>query len=825
MVFSLSIVFGVAALVAIGCFRKSLEASVEDQSRALLGADLVVASRQAFNKEQESFLKSLGGQQARDVDFTSMIYFPESQGTRLAQIRALEGGFPFYGTMETTPPEAAQQFHTGGGILVEDTLMAQFNARPGSEVRIGEFKQQALGSLHKVPGETVVLATIAPRVYIPMTNLKESQLLHIGSMARYKAYFKFSPQTDVEALAKKAKPELDKYRLSFETVDRRKRSLGRSVENLYHFLNLVGFVALLLGGVGIANAVHVHIRQKLETVALLRCLGASVAQTMAIYLLQGLALGLFGSAIGAVLGIGLERLMPLVLSDFLPMKVVPMISWSAVGTGLGIGLLVAFLFALVPLAGVRNVSPLLAIRQTFEGVASRWKDPFLWFAYGALAAGTVAFSLAYTQKRSHGIAFALGLAASIGVLLLLARLIMLAARTFSRSGVPYVVRQGIANLYRPNNRTALLMLSLGLGTFLILTVYVVQHSLLAALQAEGYGKEGDTVLFDVQPDQKPVVANILRTNDLPLIDEAPIITMRLSSIKGRPVESLLADKQAGIPHWVLRREYRSTYSDHLRSGETLLSGKWVPQFTNMAQRIPISVEQSIATDLKVTLGDEIVFDVQGVPVKARVTSLRDVDWRRIQPNFYIVFPKGSLEDAPGYFALVTRTGSAEKSATLQREVVKAFSNVSIIDLRLILQTVDSLLQKVSFVLQFMALFTAFTGLLVLIGAVLTGRYQRARESVLLRTLGASKNQIRSILLVEYLSLGAGAALTGALLSLSASWGLAHYVFKITFLPGVAPAMVALLLVPLLTAVVGLLLSRDTVRHPPMAVLRSEAAQM
>jgi putative ABC transport system permease protein len=400
---------------------------------------------------------------------------------------------------------------------------------------------------------------------------------------------------------------------------------------------------------------------------------------------------------------------------------------------------------------------------------------------------------------------------------------MFGARKLSRAGFSYVVRQGIANLQRPNNRTALLMLSLGLGTFLILTVFIVQHSLLGALEAEGYGKEGDTVLFDVQPDQKPIVSEILQRHGLPLVDEAPIIAMRISSVKGTAVELLLTNKHSGIPRWVLRREYRSSYSDHLRSGEKLIAGKWYDQFTNNAQSIPISVEQSIATDLKVGLGDELVFDVQGIPVKTRVGSIREVDWRRVQPNFFIVFPKGSLEDAPGFFALVTRAGTAEKSAALQRDVVQKFSNVSVIDLRLILQTVDALLAKVSFVLQFMALFTAFTGVLVLVGAVLTGRYQRAREGVLLRTLGASKNQIRSILLIEYISLGAGAAATGTLLSLAASWALAHYVFHIGFVPGFSAALAALIIVPVLTTVVGLLLSRDTVRQPPMAVLRSEAA--
>ena len=260
----------------------------------------------------------------------------------------------------------------------------------------------------------------------------------------------------------------------------------------------------------------------------------------------------------------------------------------------------------------------------------------------------------------------------------------------------------------------------------------------------------------------------------------------------------------------------------VRSGEKLLAGTWYTNFTNTADAIPVSVEQGIANDLHVGVGDELAFDVQGVPLKTRVASLREVDWHRVQPNFFIVFPPGSLEGAPAFFALVTRSGSAEKSAELQRSIVQKFPNVSVIDLRLILNTIDALLSKVSVVLQFMALFTAFTGILILIGAVLTGRYQRIRESVLLRTLGASKRQVFSILVVEYFSLGLGAAITGAILAWVASWALARFVFHSGFAAALLPTFLAFLIVPVLTIIIGMLMSREAVRQPPMAVLRAEA---
>jgi len=225
--------------------------------------------------------------------------------------------------------------------------------------------------------------------------------------------------------------------------------------------------------------------------------------------------------------------------------------------------------------------------------------------------------------------------------------------------------------------------------------------------------------------------------------------------------------------------------------------------------------------LAVGLGDELVFDLQGVPVTTRIASLRSVEWRRIQPNFFVLFPRGALEQAPAMHVLVTRVPSSDQSARMQRELVKAFPNVSVIDLTLVLRTIDSILGKISFVVRFMALFTVATGSLVLVSALLTTRYQRLQESVLLRTLGASRPQILKILLVEYLSLGFLGALTGILLAALAAWALAVFVFKISFALALLPLLVALLVVPALTVITGLLITRGVLNHPPLAILRTE----
>jgi putative ABC transport system permease protein len=316
------------------------------------------------------------------------------------------------------------------------------------------------------------------------------------------------------------------------------------------------------------------------------------------------------------------------------------------------------------------------------------------------------------------------------------------------------------------------------------------------------------------------VADVVRAQGLPVLDQLPIVTMRLSSIKGRSIDPLLAGKQSHIPAWTLRREYRSTYTDHLREAEKVISGRWIGRVTNAAVA-PISVEEGIAKELGVGLGDEMVFDVQGIPITTRVASLREVNWRRARPNFFMLFPLGVLEGAPAMNVMATRVASSAQSARLQREMVKAFPNVSVIDLTLILQTLDAILGKVSLVIRFMALFTVLTGVIVLVSTLVTSHFQRVRESILLRTLGASGRQVLGVLLVEYVSVGVLAALSGVMLALGASWALAHFVFHVRFAPALGPLALALVATPVLTGGTGLLMIRGILRQPPLALLRAE----
>jgi putative ABC transport system permease protein len=366
-----------------------------------------------------------------------------------------------------------------------------------------------------------------------------------------------------------------------------------------------------------------------------------------------------------------------------------------------------------------------------------------------------------------------------------------------------------------------LLVALGLGTFLVLTLYLTRESLLAEFRGSTGDERPNLLFFDVQDDQVAGLDALLRTQGAPALQEAPIVTMRISVLKGQPVADLLRDRAPGRGGWALRREYRCTYRGRLADTEKLVAGSFVGRVEPGAAVVPISVEESLAKELQVRVGDEITFDVQGVPVRTRVGSLRSVEWQRLQANFFVVFPEGVLEPAPKFFVVATRVRSPEHSAAVQQAVVRAFPNVSAIDLGLLLQTLDGIFDKVSLVVRFMAMFVAMTGVVVLAGAVLTGRFQRVRENVLLRTLGATRRQVQRIMLAEYGVLGVLAAATGSLLAVGANWLLVHFVFETRFAPSPLLLLEAVIVVTGVTVVTGLLASRGACDHPPLEVLRQE----
>jgi len=476
-------------------------------------------------------------------------------------------------------------------------------------------------------------------------------------------------------------------------------------------------------------------------------------------------------------------------------------------------------FALLPLLRVRRISPAATLRQSaaLDRVTGWWRA---WPVYLLLAALLTLLALVNAPDWKRALGMVAGLGVAFGILIAVAQGLVLAARRLVRPTWPYLVRQGISNLHRPHNQTLLFLLSLGLGTFLLLTVLLTNNLLTQRLAVANSPDSPNVYLIDVQPDQVEAVSALVRSLQLPVLESAPMVTMRLQSMRGVPVRQL--EQQGAVPKWVLQREFRSTYRDHLNATETLAAGEWLTRVPDPNGPVPVSLEEGIAKDLHAGLGDELVFDVQGVPVRARITSLRKVDWSRFNLNFYMVFPPGVLEGAPGFHVLTTRVAAGMSSGDLQRALVRKFPNVTAIDLTLILATIRGMLEKISRVVSVLAGFTVAAGLPILAGTLLNGRDQRLYESVLLRTLGASAGQVRVILMIEYATLGTLSALAGVVLAAAANAALALFVFDGNPWPDpplLAVAFAAVIGVALLG---GLALSRGVCRHPPLKILRGTA---
>ena len=866
--FSLSVVLGIAALVAVGSLGANLARAIDEQAKGLLGADLVITSRAELGAAPRAHLDSIGAEQAREKSFSSMLTFPKADdAARLVNVRALEGAFPFHGDFTTVPADAPARLRAGGAVaIVEETLLRQYGAAVGDPIKLGRTTFTVVGALQRLPGESsAVSATVAPRALIPWSELEGTGLAERSVLFRHRTFVRLPQGVDPAVVERDMRRRFIGEGLGFDTVAERKRNLGRVLENIEAFLGLVGFVALFLGAIGVASAVHVYIRQKVSTVAVLRCLGATARQAFGVYLVQGTALGLVGAFLGAVLGVLVQLALPGLLRDVLPIDVVFFIAWPSVLWGMGAGLVISLLFTLLPLLAVRDVSPLVALRSAFAERAGGAADPWRIAILGFIVIAVAGFAVWQTGRLREGLAFTAALAAGFGVLAGLAQLTAWVARRWFPRRAPYVVRQGVANLHRPQNRTVLLLLSLGLGTFLMLTLFLTRTTLLREIQVSGGAGRANLLFFDIQDDQIEGLRRTAAAAGAPVTVHAPIVTMKIASVKGRPVEEIIRESSVRRPPvksepgavpegeaapsgrfgsergergerggkkgdfvrggsaaaWTLRREYRSTYRSNLEGSERLVAGSFTGRVEPGEAVVPVSLEEGLFREMRLQLGDEIEWDVQGVPIRTKVGSVRAVEWRRIEPNFFVVFPEGVLEPAPKFHVAAMRANDPDHSARVQRAVVAAYPNVTAIDLALVLRTVDEIFSKVAFAIEFMAAFTVLTGVIVLVGAILTGRYQRIRETVLLRTLGATRRQLIGIQLVEYSILGVLAAVVGGGLAVAGNTLLARFIFNLQ--PGLSWGVLAggVLSVCLVTVVTGFLTNRGITRHPPLEVLRQE----
>ncbi|MGC9450164.1 MAG: ABC transporter permease [Oceanipulchritudo sp.] len=824
LLFTCSIVFGIGAIVAVYSLRDNLERIVDEQARSLLGADAVLQVRRPPVPALEKFISRLPGEKVREMRFRSMAVFPASGESRFVQVRAVDGALPFHGRMETAPARAEEALKPSPGkAIVEESLLLQMQLSPGDTVRLGNSRYEIEAALVRMAGESEITGFFAPRIYIPMQGLEETGLVRTGSIVRYRTHVGCEPQ-EVETLERLLQTEetglLVEESVEVETVKDRRQSIEDILNNLLDFLNLIGFVALLLGGIGIIGAVNVYLGTKRETIAILRCLGSGTRAAFSIYLCQMLAFGLCGALAGTLIGVAAQFYIPVLLGSFLPFEIEMRLSPGSILTGLVFGWLVVTASALIPLLSIRHISPLQAIRSAIENGRGAARDPLSWLTGGVLLSTLLGFTVFKSREPLFAIGFIGGLGVALLLLWLLAWGLRSVLRRLQAPSIPYAARIALGNLYRPNNRTLLMTVSLGMGVLLINTLLLTRDGLLQQVRIEPDEDAANVILIDVQPDQREGVLELLEAQGFRPRDVLPVITMRVSKIKGLPLSEWKAEPDSPVSDWVYTWEFRNTYRDTVLDNAEVVAGEFTARHSG-DEPFPVSLSANVVEDFGVGIGDSITWDIQGVEVETVVGSIRDVRWRAGRQNFNVVFPLQTIEEAPTVYAVSVKSGGRLETSRLQSALAGRFSNVSLIDLSLVLDSIRGVLDKAAFVIKFMAGFTVATGLIVLAGALLGNRYQRIRESVLFRTLGSSAGFIRMVLTMEFLMIGVLASLAGILLSWAAAGALFHAIFKLPLQINPPGSLLVVLVIVFLTTMTGWLTSRGIARHPPLVILRKE----
>ena len=815
--FMASLITGIAAVVAISSLNYSFQDELDRNAKELLGADLVIDGNKKFDSAWQKFLDSAKVKTARDADMASMVLFVNSGHSRLVKVTGLEGEFPFYGKMITKPADAYQKTQAGDYVMLDESLAVQFEVKLGDSIKVGNKTFLMAGMVTKIPGGGGLSATIAPAVYISMRALDSTGLIQYGSRVGYSIYIKTKSDKETKALEERVKPLAKKLGNSVETVERRKEGLGRSFRSVYQFFSLLAFVALILGCIGVASSVHIYAREKRDEVAMLRCVGSSGWQAFNIYFIQVFVLGIVGSLIGAILGTVIHQLIPVLFSEYLPGNIQFYVSLRAIGEGVLTGAIVSVLFTILPLVSVRFVPPLTVLRADF--LPGKIFSKTRLTAIILIILFPVAAAAYQTKSILSGAMFSAGIAAALGCLVLVASGLLYAIRKFFPSGASFIFRHALSNLFRPNNQTRMLMVAIGLGAFIISVLNIIEHSLLNQVEFKGNANRSNTILFDIQSSQKEGVVKLIKENYLPVNQLVPIVTCRLNKLKGKTIEQIRKDT-ARIPDGLLTREYRVTYRDSLISSEELIEGKLQHFDLSKSDSVFVTISEGINETLRLKVGDSLEFDVQGVPMKAIISGVRKVDWPKDPPNFIFVFPPRALASAPQIWVATTNVN--DKQATkFQKELVTSFPNVSLIDLRLVLATVNELFEKIGLVVRFLAFFSIITGLVVLAGAVINSKFVRIKENVLLRTVGARTNQIIKITLIEYGYLGLFSAITALVLSLGGGWLLCKFFFEVQLAANYAELLIISAGVMLLTVLIGWFNSREVINTSPLQALRRE----
>jgi putative ABC transport system permease protein len=828
--FFLSIAVGVGAMIALGSVIQSVRAALLKESKNITAADLLIWADRPYSDNaryivEEKLAKHGASETTRSVESTAMARPAHGAGkaTTMVELRAVEPAFPLYGRMELAGGVPySHDLLKNRGALVRPEILTRLGVRVGDRIRIGEAGFEIRGVVIREAGRSLSMFTLGPRVFIDYADLEATGVLEYASRVRRQILVRVGEEKlqdlvwDLEgALAN----EFVRVRSYKEAGDQLARRLNRGES----YLSLAGLTILILGGVGVWSVVRVFVAQKLPSIAVLKCVGATTRQVLAIYVAQVL----FLSAAGCLLGLGLARLVVLWIPYWLGLDVRDVeygLTLSSVAQGMGIGLLVSILFSLIPLLHVRLVRPLSLLRPESSSSVPRGtlRERFSRLDRMQLGAGALLVlalvGVASWQAESLVIgAYVSGTFIALVVALhFTGSLLIRMVAPLSRSA-RFPLRHAVLNVSRPGNQTRVILLAVGVGFCFVLTIRGIQANLLEQFAVELRQDAPDLFFIDIQPDQKNALEERAKTLGAGTVKLVPVLRGRIVRVEGQRLH-LGSYEEVREKDW-LGREYTITYRNHLEDNERILEGAFWSE--SRSPEPEVSIEESLKEHFGMEVGDVVTFDVMGRQLPARVTSVREVEWADARNGgFMFVFRPGGLEGVPSTYAgFVKGPDDPMERARFQSVLVEDFYNVSVVDLRDILDDLARVVERVSLAISVVGSVALLSGGLILLGSVAMTKYQRSYETAIFRTLGASRRRVAAMMVLEYGTLGALAGAIGALGGQVLTFLLSERVLEISFHPNLLTQAAAIAAAALAVSIVGVVVTLDVLRHKPLTILR------
>jgi putative ABC transport system permease protein len=832
----LSVAIGVAALTGVRGFSASFRTALLNRARSIMAADLSARMFQQPTPEQQKGLDEIAAGGVEITPVTELLSMASSAKTLDPLLVSLKGVdpamYPFYGEVELGPAAPLKTMLTPETVVVADDLLVRLNMKVGDQLKIGTQLFRIASVVVNEPDRLSSTFAAGPRVLISREGLEASGLLAPGSRAGQRYLFKVPKPRSGAAISDKAvadlKARLEKLLPEAQVIDYRETNpaLTQGLDRATSLLSLMSLVALVLGAIGVAMAMRAHLQQRLDTIAIMKSLGARSGQVIKIYLLQTLLLGAAGGVLGVGLGVGVQLSFPYLLAKLIHVDTELHVQLSTVFTGLAVGILTTLLFTLPPLLDIRAVRPILILRRAVDDsedpfVAGIWRKVTKNVAQiGAavlILAGLAAIATTLSDSVVVGQVFSLGLVGVLGVLLCASAAVLAGLRFFlskTRLHLPSSVRHGLANLYRPGNPSAALLAALGMGVMQIMTVYLVQRAVVSELHISAAPNLPNVFLIDITNTEIGGVRTLLKAQHSVTAEPEmlPVVSSRVIDIDGVPANEA---KLKNFPKRMLR-SISLTWSATAPPGTKVVEGKW---WTAGEKGPVVAVEQRVSQRLGVHVGSHITFAAQDTQIVATVVALTKADGQHAYSRAEFILPQAPLAGLPVVWYGGVHVDPAHVGE-LQRALYAAYPTVTVINVAQALETVRAVVIQITYVIQFLAAFSIFAGVIILASSIAGTRYRRIREVVVLKTLGATRRRIATVFSIEFAVLGLVAGVVGILFAniiarvLLTRMTVAYH-FQWTWTVG------ALLGTAALTVATGWLASHRILGRKPLEVLREE----